>query len=243
MVDITGSTQNDLTALIRKNEAREGDVLVTEFQSAGRGRLDRSFIAHPGSALLFSFYFIPSSIPTQEKREWGWLPLLAGQALCAALEEIPNSDSFIKPLLKWPNDVLLNDRKVAGILTERIDSINETGVVIGIGINFFATREELPVPNATSLVLEGLSEPDREELLISFLMKMSEYLTRWENGDLSLLAEYRDRSSTLGQVISVELPTGEIVEGDATSIDQSGALLLKDGRQITVGDVVHLRTN
>ena len=243
MVDITGSTQNDLTALIRKNEAREGDVLVTEFQSAGRGRLDRSFIAEPGSALLFSFYFIPSFNPSEEKRELGWLPLLAGQALCAAMEKIPNSDSLIRPLLKWPNDILINDRKVAGILTERIDSINGTGVVIGIGINFFATREQLPVPNATSLVLEGFSEPDREELLISFLVRMSEYLTRWENGDLSLLAEYRDRSRTLGQAISIELPTGERIEADATSIDQSGALVLKDGRQITVGDVVHLRTN
>lgn len=247
MVDITGSTQNDLTALIRKNEAREGDVLVTEFQSAGRGRLDRSFIAAPGSALLFSFYFIPSFNlsfnPSQGKRALGWLPLLAGQALCAALEELPNSDSLIRPLLKWPNDVLINDRKVAGILTERIDSINETGVVIGIGINFFATHDQLPVPNATSLVLEGFSEPDREGLLISFLARMSEYLTRWENGDLSLLDEYRDRSRTLGQAISIELPTGERIEGDATSIDQSGALMLKDGRQITVGDVVHLRTN
>ena len=243
MVDITGSTQNDLTALIRKNEAREGDVLVAEFQSAGRGRLDRSFIAEPGSALLFSFYFIPSFNSLEEKREWGWLPLLAGQALCSAMEDNLEFDSAKRPELKWPNDVLINDRKVAGILAERIDSFNETGVVIGIGINFFATHDQLPVPNATSLVLEGFSEPDREKLLISFLRRMSEYMTRWENGDLSLLVEYRDRSRTLGQTISIELPTGEIIEGDASSIDQSGALVLKDGREITVGDVVHLRTN
>ena len=243
MVDITGSTQNDLTALIRNNKAREGDVLVSEFQSAGRGRLDRSFIAEPGSALLFSFFVIPKVNPSEAKRELGWIPLLAGQALCAALEENLQFDSVQRPLLKWPNDILINDRKVAGILAERIDSINETGVVIGIGINFFATREELPVPNATSLVLEGFREPDREMLLISFLWKMSEYLTRWEDGDLSLLSEYRDRSGTLGQAVTVELPTGEIIEGDAASIDPSGALLLRDGRQITVGDVVHLRTN
>ena len=243
VVDITGSTQNDLTALIRNNQAREGDVLVTEYQSAGRGRLDRSFIAEPGSALLFSFFIIPKVNPSGAKRELGWIPLLAGQALCAALQEAANPDSPIEPLLKWPNDILINDRKVAGILTERIDSINRAGVVIGIGVNFFANREKLPAPNATSLVIEGFRQPDREELLISFLIKMSEYLKRWENGDSSLLAEYRDRSRTLGQAVTIELPTGEIIEGDAASIDHSGALLLKDGRKITVGDVVHLRTN
>ena len=239
MVDITGSTQNDLTTSIRKNSAREGDVLVTEFQSAGRGRLDRSFIAEPGSALLFSFYFIPS----EEKRELGWLPLLAGQALCASMEEVLNPGPLKRPLLKWPNDILINDRKVGGILTERIDSKNGVGVVVGIGLNVFATREELPVPHATSLVLEGFDQPSREELLISFLMRMSEYLKRWESGDLSLLEEYRDRSATLGRAISIELPSGERIESVAVSINQSGALLLEGGREITVGDVVHLRAN
>lgn len=243
MVDITGSTQNDLTASIRRNQGREGDVLVTEFQSAGRGRLDRSFIAQPGSALLFSFYFIPSVNSSKEKRELGWLPLLAGQALGASMDDVFKCDPLRRPLLKWPNDILINDRKVAGILTERIESKNGVGVVVGIGINFFANREQLPVLNATSLALEGFVEPDREKLLISFLVRMSEYLKRWEFGDLSLLDEYIDRSATLGQAISIEFPTGEIIESEAIAIDRSGALILEDGRQITVGDVVHLRTN
>lgn len=239
MVDITGSTQTDLTAAVRKNEVRHGKVLVTEFQSAGRGRLDRSFVAQPGTALLFSFYITPDAT----KVELGWIPLLAGQALCKSVEEVLTITSSMKPLLKWPNDILINDRKVGGILAERIDSENGPGVVVGIGLNFFATREELPVPNATSLLLEGFTGTSRADLLISFLKNMSAYLERWESGDLSLLQEYIDRSATIGKEVSIELPSGDRIDSVAVSIARSGALILENGSQITVGDVVHLRAD
>ena len=239
MVDITGSTQTDLTTAVRKNEARHGEVLVTEFQSAGRGRLDRSFVAQPGTALLFSFYITPD----QTKIELGWLPLLAGQAICKSMEEVLTITSSMRPLLKWPNDILINDRKVGGILAERIDSENGPGVVVGIGLNFFAAQEELPVSNATSLALEGFAGTSREELLISFLKNMSAYLERWDRGDLSLIQEYIDRSATIGKAVSIELPNGEKVESVAVSIARSGALILENGSQITVGDVVHLKAN
>jgi BirA family biotin operon repressor/biotin-[acetyl-CoA-carboxylase] ligase len=239
VVDITGSTQTDLTTAVRKNEARHGEVLVTEFQSAGRGRLDRSFVAQPGTALLFSFYITPDS----EKNEWGWLPLLAGQALCKSMEEILKKTSVIGPLLKWPNDILIGDRKVGGILAERIDSENGPGVVVGIGINFFATREELPVSNATSLVIEGFTGTSRADLLISFLKNMSAYLERWSSGDLSLIQEYIDRSATIGKLVAIELPSGDRIDSVARSIARSGALILENGSQITVGDVIHLRAD
>lgn len=239
MVDITGSTQTDLAAAVRKNEARHGEVLVTEFQSAGRGRLDRSFVAQPGTALLFSFYITPSAA----KIELGWLPLLVGQALCKSMEEVLKITSSMKPLLKWPNDILISDRKVAGILAERIDSENGPGVVVGIGLNFFATREELPVSNATSLALEGFIGTSRADLLVAFLKNMSAYLERWDSGDLSLIQEYIDRSATIGKAVSIELPNGEKVQSVAVSIARSGALILENGSQITVGDVVHLRSD
>lgn len=239
MVDITGSTQTDLTTAVRKNEVRHGEVLVTEFQSAGRGRLDRSFVAQPGTALLFSFFITLD----KEKIELGWLPLLAGQALCKSMEEVLTITSTTKPSLKWPNDILLNDRKVGGILAERVDSENGPGVVVGIGLNFFATQEELPVSNATSLVLEGFVGTSREELLISFLKNMSSYLQRWDRGDVSLMREYIDRSATIGKAVSIELPNGEKVESVAVSVAPSGALILENGSQITVGDVVHARAN
>lgn len=239
MVDITGSTQTDLTAAVRKNEVRHGEVLVTEFQSAGRGRLDRSFVAQPGTALLFSFFITPSAA----KIELGWIPLLAGQALCKSMEEVLTTTSSTKPLLKWPNDILISDRKVGGILAERIDSENGPGVVVGIGLNFFATREELPVSNATSLSLEGFTGTSRADLLISFLKNMSAYLERWDRGDLSLIQEYIDRSATIGKEVSIELPSGDRIDSVARSIARSGALILENGSQITVGDVVHLRAD
>ncbi|MDP1719696.1 MAG: biotin--[acetyl-CoA-carboxylase] ligase [Candidatus Nanopelagicaceae bacterium] len=237
VVDITGSTQTDLTTAVRKNGAKHGEVLVTEFQSAGRGRLDRSFVAQPGTALLFSFFIKPDAV----KNEWGWLPLLAGQAICKSMEEVLKITSEMRPLLKWPNDILINDRKVGGILAERIDSENGPGVVVGIGLNFFATREELPVSNATSLALEGFTGTSRADLLVSFLKNMSAYLERWESDDFSLIQEYIDRSATIGKAISIELPSGEKVESVAVSIARSGALILENGSQITVGDVIHLR--
>lgn len=239
MVDITGSTQTDLTTAVRNHEARHGEVLVTEFQSAGRGRLDRSFVAQPGTALLFSFYITPDAA----KIELGWLPLLAGQALCKSMEEVLTVNSAVKPLLKWPNDILIHDRKVGGILAERIDSENGPGVVVGIGLNFFATREQLPFSHATSLALEGFTGTSRADLLVSFLKNMSVYLERWDSGDLSLIQEYIDRSATIGMAVSIELPNGERVESLAVSIAGSGALILENGSHITVGDVVHLRAN
>jgi BirA family biotin operon repressor/biotin-[acetyl-CoA-carboxylase] ligase len=159
------------------------------------------------------------------------------------MEEVLTITSRIRPLLKWPNDILINDRKVGGILTERIDSENGPSVVVGIGLNFFATQEELPVSNATSLAIEGFAGSSREELLLSFLKNMSAYLERWQSGDLSLIQEYIDRSATIGRAVSIELPSGEKLESMALSVARSGALILENGSQITVGDVVHLRAN
>lgn len=238
VVDITGSTQTDLVSAVRKNGARHGEVLVTEFQFAGRGRLDRSFVAESGTALLFSFYLVPN----QSNEEIGWLPLLVGQAMCQSLGDLFVGPSAIWPLLKWPNDILINDRKVGGILAERVDTQSGFGVVFGIGLNVSASQQELPLPSATSLELEGITKISRDEILISFLKNMSMYLERWDCGDVSLIQEYIDRSATIGKEVSIEFPSGERVESVAVSVASTGALILKNGNRITVGDVVHLRS-
>ena len=170
MVDSTGSTQVDLVKKVRDGAAIHGDVLATEFQSAGRGRLDRTFIAPARSALLFSFYVEPKS----EGDRWGWLPLLAGQSVCRALSEVLDISSDDTVKLKWPNDILLNDRKVAGLLAERVETPRATGVVLGIGINVHTRQEELPVPNATSFALQGYSDCDRNVLLTQILKSFSD---------------------------------------------------------------------
>ena len=236
VVESTGSTQVDLVKRVRDGIATHGDVLASEYQSAGRGRLDRTFIAPACSALLFSFYVEPKS----DGDRWSWLPLLAGQSVCHAVSEVLDirGDDTLK--LKWPNDILLNYQKVAGLLSERVETARSAGVVIGIGINVHTRQEELPVPSATSFALQGYSDCDRNVLLTQILKSFSDYLQRWENADSSLLLEYTNISATLGRRVEIEIPGQVNITSVATAIDSSGALVLEDGRHITVGDIAHI---
>ncbi|MEK6648817.1 MAG: biotin--[acetyl-CoA-carboxylase] ligase [Actinomycetota bacterium] len=239
VVDVTGSTQNDLAVQIREGNSGHGNVLVAEFQSAGRGRLDRSFVAPPQSALLFSFFIKP----LRDSADWLWLPLLAGQAVCAAIESQCRLDVNHIPKLKWPNDILMNEKKIAGLLSERIDHRDGAGVIIGIGINVHLGQDELPVSTASALNLQGCSGCNRDELLVAILQNFTDYLERWESGDVRLVREYEARSATIGRQIRVESPTGTVRESTAIGIDPSGALILTTGELLTVGDVVHLNTD
>ena len=140
----TGSSNADVLAAAREG-AREGMVLVAESQTAGRGRMGRRWTSPPRAGLTFSVLLRPYGVPAALL---GWLPLLAGCAVAAAVPAV----TAVHPRLKWPNDVLVGDAKLAGILAERSGS----AVVVGIGINVFQRRDELP-PGvaATSLLLEA----------------------------------------------------------------------------------------
>lgn len=237
VVESTGSTQIDLVKNVRDGVDVHGSVLATEYQSAGRGRMNRTFIAPPRSALLFSFYVVPG------KGEWGWLPLLAGQSVVDAVSRIFTLRGGDTVSLKWPNDILLNDRKIAGLLAESMQTSDTSGVVIGIGINVHTRQEELPNPRATSFALEGYIECDRNALLAEILGSFASQLIRWENADPSLLQDYIDVSATIGRRVMIEMPGQEKFISLATSIHPSGALVLEDGRLITVGDVTHVSTH
>ena len=232
VVEETGSTQTDLSNKVRSGSAQHGDVIATEYQSAGRGRLDRRFEAPPRSSLLFSFFIVPQL----EKEEWGWLPLLAGQSIIRAMKEVFSIDVSERLSLKWPNDVLLNEKKVAGILSERV----ENGVVIGIGLNVITPREEIAFQNATSLWIEGFILLERERLLVEILKAFATHLVEWENRETHLVEEYRAVSSTIGKRVRIETPGGHSVEENAVDVDSSGALVLSDGTRVTVGDIIHL---
>jgi BirA family biotin operon repressor/biotin-[acetyl-CoA-carboxylase] ligase len=157
VVEETGSTNADLLAEARSGAA-EGLVLVAEAQTAGRGRMGRRWISPPRRALTFSVLLRPA-VPAGLL---GWVPLLAGVAVASALEQTAGVDAR----LKWPNDVLADGAKIAGILAERWGS----AIVVGTGINVLQQRGELPVPTATSLLMArgmgptearatGLAEP------------------------------------------------------------------------------------
>ncbi len=230
----------DSTNALVAERARGGEpgwlVIVTEHQTRGRGRLDRSWETPARAALTFSVLVRPSAPAAQ----WPWLSLLTGQALGRALRE-----GGIAADLKWPNDVLIGERKVAGILVERIETPAGPAAVVGIGLNVSTRAEELPVPSATSLLLETGQHPDRTDLLLGILRVLREEYDAWQTGDAEeLRSAYQRACVTVGRAVRVDLPGGEMLSGTAVGVDAGGRLRVRsEGREVVVGagDVVHVR--
>ena len=226
MVDVTASTQSALMTRVNAGKVKPGDVITANFQRAGRGRMSRTFEAPKNSALLFSFYITPQ----RKKDDWGWIALLAGVSVAQSLSKYGAT-------VKWPNDILINDRKVSGLIAE----ISGDGVVVGIGINVRMTSQELPVPTATSLAIEGAVDLDRNHLLPDLLTQFEANFTRWDQGDDSIVELYKSLSSTLGSRVQIHYPNDLIEKGVAVGISPRGELILDSGTHVYAGDVVHLR--
>lgn len=231
----TRSTNADLAAAAVKG-APEGTIHTTDHQTAGRGRLDRSWEAPAGSGIAVSLLLRPTTV---QAGRWVWLPLLVGLAVDATVNEFD-----VAADLKWPNDVLVGTRKLAGILLERVETPSGPAAVVGVGLNVSMREEELPVDTATSLLLEGASETDRTIVLRSFLRNVESLYRSWlsSGGDpaAGIHDSYLKRCSTIDQDVRVSLPDGSMLEGRATSIDEFGRLVV-DGRAISAGDVTHVR--
>ncbi|MFI0875692.1 biotin--[acetyl-CoA-carboxylase] ligase [Streptomyces sp. CS149] len=243
IVESTGSTNTDLAERARAGAAAEGTVVVAEEQTAGRGRLERSWTAPPRSGLFFSVYLEPGDIPVER---WGWVPLLAGVAAATGLAKSAGVDMS----LKWPNDLLVSvegeERKTGGILGEFAGD----GIVVGLGINVSLRADELPAPTAGSLALAGAVSADRETLLRAVLRSMEHWYGAWKaaGGDAAasgLQAAYAAGCATLDRTVRAELPGGASLVGEAVAIDGDGRLVLstEDGLQqpVSAGDIVHLR--
>ncbi|WP_299051087.1 biotin--[acetyl-CoA-carboxylase] ligase [uncultured Nocardioides sp.] len=242
VVEATPSTNADAAARAAAGE-EPGLVLVTEHQTAGRGRLDRVWTTPPRACLTFSTLLRPD-VPMAH---WPWLPLLTGYAVAAALRThlaVPGGPDPVG--LKWPNDVLLDERKVAGILVERHEAPGGPVAVVGIGLNVTLRDDELPVPHATSLLLAGGPVPDREDLLLSVLAELAAAYDAWraEPTGSRLRASYAAACTTVGRRVRVELPVGPPLVGTAVDVDPGGRLVVDDGvvrRPVGAGDVVHVR--
>lgn len=227
------------TNAVVADRARAGEpewlVVVAEHQTAGRGRLERTWETPDKAALTFSVLLRPDVPPLR----WPWLPLLTGYAVGSALR-----GAGADACLKWPNDVTIHDRKVAGILLERVDTPQGPAAVIGIGINVSTTRAELPVDTATSLALEGVTT-DRTDLLTAVLDALTDTYDTWHrSGGGSFAAEYQRVCTTVGREVRVDLPSGQSLIGTADGVDADGRLLVSvDDRVVPVaaGDVVHVR--
>jgi BirA family biotin operon repressor/biotin-[acetyl-CoA-carboxylase] ligase len=196
-----------------------GRVVVAEEQTAGRGRLDRTWVSPPRAGLTFSAVVRPEPVD-------GWVPLLAGLAVANAIRE----QCDVEAELKWPNDVLLDGKKVCGLLAE----VSGTEVVVGIGLNVTTTAAELPHDQATSLRIAGATATDRETLLKAVLRELADVVRERP------LPSYRGMCSTLGRQVRLELPDGTSVTGTAEDVDDVGRLVVA-GTAYAAGDVVHLR--
>jgi BirA family transcriptional regulator, biotin operon repressor / biotin---[acetyl-CoA-carboxylase] ligase len=240
----TAPSTNDLVAGLARAGAPEGTVVVTEHQTAGRGRLDRTWTTPARAALTLSALLRPRNVPASH---WPWLPLLTGVALADSLRRTAEVDAQ----LKWPNDVLIGQRKVAGILLERVETSQGPAAVVGMGVNVSSRPDELPVSSATSLALEHAATTDRSVLLRSLLRTLAALYADWAGvgGDPArgLADSYARRCSTLGRVVHVELPTGQPVVGLAREVDVAGRLVVAaaDGTltALSAGDVTHLRVS
>ncbi len=243
----TGSTNADLLAAARSGAAA-GEVLVAEEQTAGRGRLDRSWQSQPGASLTFSVLLRPSSVPAASL---AWLPLLAGVATASALR----ARTGLEISLKWPNDVQAGAAgggtggagKLAGILAEQAGN----AVVLGIGLNVSSTESELPTSLATSLQLAGAVDPDRQAILVALLSELEHWYLRWSGGPrpgdaeaCGLRGSYLRWCATIGRDVRVNMPGGKVLTGRASDVDDVGRLLVtaQDGvHAVSAGDVVHVR--
>lgn len=208
--------------------------VVTEHQTAGRGRLGRPWQDTPGASLAMSVVVPPVQPP-------GWLPLATGLAVRSALV-----DEGVDAHLKWPNDVLLpgdQDRKVCGILCQ---SRPDGRVVVGIGINVGHERGDLPVETATSLRLVG-AQVDRTALAAAVLT----HLRHWhaaltEGGDRAeqVRTAYATACATLGRRVVVHHPDGTQEEVETTGLDLDGRLCVtraSGSDTVAAGDVQHIR--
>ena len=236
----TGSTNQDLLAQAASNQHPEFFTLITEFQTAGRGRLDRKWQAAPGSSVMASVLLRPSF---KDDSAIGWLSLMMAEAIKSALAEVG-----IEPKIKWPNDVLVKGQKISGILAEANSDLS--AVVVGFGINVNQSAQELPTGSATSLLVEGATSLDRDSLLAQTLSHFQQlYLDLAETGGDAVASGLRARiieaSATIGELVEVLFPDGSSVVGEATGIDEGGRLqVLSSTKTLTVsaGDVLHLRT-
>ena len=240
-VTSTGSTNTDLIA--RAAQLPDFSVLTAGEQVSGRGRSGRSWEAPAGSSMIASVLLRPAGVaPTQ----FSWLPLIAGLSLANAVSSFGGS---VRAMVKWPNDVLIADQKIAGVLSEALADFS--GVVIGTGLNVFQTRDQLPVETASSLLLSGVTVPSIDAVLAEYLKNLRKNYDdfvahRGELAGTDLLNAIKHACGTIGRQVRAIMPGDKEIVGDAVDIDDLGRIVINhDGKHtpVSVGDIVHLRHN
>lgn len=217
--------------------APEGTVVCTEMQTKGRGRLGRSWFSPKYKGIYCSIILRPKLSPSDLAK----LTLLSAVAVAEAVEKAAN----VQAVIKWPNDLLIKNKKLAGILTELRAEVDQMKfVIIGIGLNVNNTAAQL-VDGATSLKHEAGQTFSRIEILQEMLRAFERwYLRSHKNNFEEVLAAWKDRAYTLGKRVRVSDPAS-VIEGIAVDLDEDGGLLIRQDSGVVVkkmaGDVVQLR--
>jgi BirA family biotin operon repressor/biotin-[acetyl-CoA-carboxylase] ligase len=224
-IDSTNARARDLAV-----DGRENVVVLADAQTGGRGRLDRAW-SSPSGGIWLSILSRPQVPPAQAPA----YTLAAAVATTRAVRE-----AGVDASIKWPNDVLVGDRKLAGILTEMEGEADRVSwLVVGIGINANVDAADLPTDRPVTTVREEVGDVDRRELTQSLLAAFHELTVDLQQ----VLPAWRKLSSTLGQRVRVETPGEEIV-GDAVDVRFPGSLVVETAegtREVTAGDCEHLR--
>jgi len=220
-----GSTNRYLLEVARSG-GLEGAVAIADFQREGRGRQGRSWQAPAGTALLASILLRPRGLGKER-------PFLVTAALGLAAADACQAVAGVLPAIKWPNDLVVDDRKLAGILAQA----EGDAVVAGIGLNVSWAPD-----GAVSLASLAPSPVDRGELLAAVLASLDWWCDRWD----AVARAYRSRCATVGRRVRVELAARTVI-GVATSIDERGWLRVaveggEEVVEVSAADVIHLRS-
>lgn len=237
----TASTNEDALALARAGAAA-GTLVVAESQSRGRGRLGKEWLSPPGVGLYCSLILRPRLAPAELPR----LTLAAGLAVSLAVEKICG----LKPLLKWPNDLWLAEKKLGGILAEALFTGPEPVVVLGVGLNVNtdpATFPPILQDKATSLRQEGGRSLPRSRLLLAIREEILKMAARLEQeGFAGILEDWRRRDVLCGRQLDWLAQDGRVVRGMALGPDDDGLLRIRDDQgqihEVLSGDLTLLQS-
>ncbi|MDE3040563.1 MAG: biotin--[acetyl-CoA-carboxylase] ligase [Nitrospirota bacterium] len=253
LFDCLSSTNREAVQLAQA-DVEHGTVVAADSQTAGRGRLSRTWFS-PAGANLYCSIILRTIRPSNRLTEWlSWLPLISALAAAEAIEQV----SSIHVSVKWPNDLLISERKVGGILCESGTGMRSGPFqIIGVGINVNVDHDDWPADlrdSATSIWQERKIVVDRNRLLAQLLLELEHCIDELAlHGTNRLALAYFQRCSTIGQTIKATLANGEMLVGLAEGIGQDGSLRVRPQAtqsgsgtpevvHLRVADIIHVRT-